>query len=994
MQKKLPLAFIVILLLINVFSLPGFLQTKGENSDSRVIKIGLVEPLSTSVGLDMDRAAKLAVEEINNAGGIYVSEWDTKVPINIDIVNTVDDSPLNSVLPVTQAIASDQVDLLIGGYSSSGTLANEVVAIQNRVPFIITSASNQLVTRRGPQGNYGGLPVGDSLRIEDAEGMSYIFHYGSTMYQTSKSVVHFIAESMKPTVAPDRHIRLAFLFRNDAFGIGVEQASKFWIQNDLLPINVVAEVSSPTVTTNFQTDLTVIKGNNPDVVFVVNNPDITPLIIKQGLNDVGLKVPYIASENNEDSIFYTLLGNYGDKQFLDSSFAPFAGPPYYSKEVATYVQNYEQKSYTYGAIPRTYGANVYDAFYIAKDAIERAGTINKAAVRQAIEETNIPQILTMTQTGKIRFSTGLDYHEISPIIFIEQLFWNTATSELSPSIVWPQLPVSALLQVPYQGQGYSGWCALTSLAMVLRYYGFNFHGWDYAHDYRLATNQGVKVDDFEKFVKQNYNLQTEKRIYNPISKNQIFEDIKSDISNGYPVLIQLSPFLSFEGHTVVAVGYDKTGLYINDPSGALFISYLGMPWSAISSFNQAYISWAELDDFVVTWPLTSTLTIKGTPNYAARSGTMYIDGAIDIDFYNPQSGPYAQCTELYLNRGLNWQRTTNGISTIDPVIGPNSNSLRAGIHVSNSKSLPEDLTLTFKILGSDGKVCFDDSKTKYIGPFNQYQFLWVIDDVRSLSFPAGPTTIYFSLINSKGQIVDSFVTPPFYLTGQSIQMTEQQKHLYLHVYDSQANHVGLNYITNQTELEIPGAFYFDDTNGTITIGLSQTEQMKIIVDAAYAEDPIEMYNVTISAKTNQGVTTQTYSNDIASGGIKIISDIPKPSSTPTPTPTSPPTPFASPTPSPSLISTSSPTSTPATPSPTSPPNPTQHQSPTPKPISTSSPIATPTSTQSPTSLPSSQANSTSGSQSSKESPMFLYAIIAATVFAAIGGTILMLKRKR
>ncbi len=51
--------------------------------------------------------------------------------------------------------------MLIGGYGSAGTLADEVVAIENKVPFIITGASNQLVTRRGPQGNYGGFgPTG------------------------------------------------------------------------------------------------------------------------------------------------------------------------------------------------------------------------------------------------------------------------------------------------------------------------------------------------------------------------------------------------------------------------------------------------------------------------------------------------------------------------------------------------------------------------------------------------------------------------------------------------------------------------------------------------------------------------------------------------------------------------------------------------------------------------------------------------------------------
>ena len=34
----------------------------------------------------------------------------------------------------------------------------------------------------------------------------------------------------------------------------------------------------------------------------------------------------------------------------------------------------------HGKAPGFMGASTYDAFYIAKDAIERAGTVNKAAV--------------------------------------------------------------------------------------------------------------------------------------------------------------------------------------------------------------------------------------------------------------------------------------------------------------------------------------------------------------------------------------------------------------------------------------------------------------------------------------------------------------------------------------------------------------------------------------------------------------------------------------
>ena len=69
----------------------------------RPIKIGLVAPISNSpIGQDMERAARMAVDEINNAGGIYVREWNTKVNITLVIADTINDAPANAVTPVQE----------------------------------------------------------------------------------------------------------------------------------------------------------------------------------------------------------------------------------------------------------------------------------------------------------------------------------------------------------------------------------------------------------------------------------------------------------------------------------------------------------------------------------------------------------------------------------------------------------------------------------------------------------------------------------------------------------------------------------------------------------------------------------------------------------------------------------------------------------------------------------------------------------------------------
>jgi branched-chain amino acid transport system substrate-binding protein len=439
MQKNL-IILVVVAIVVVAGVVAAWQLTQVPSAEARKIKIGLVAGGQLAEGQDMDRAAKLAVKEINAAGGVYVSEWHTSVEIELVIIDTVDDSNSKSVGPVTQAVEEEQVDLLIGGYTSSGTLANQKVAIDYRVPYIITGASSSLVTRRGPQGNYGGLAEGNELRIDDAEGMSYMFHYCTTTADYSATVVKFFAEEMKPLLEStygfdaSRNLRLAILYRNDAFGQGVVADSKAIIDAENLPIDVVIERSYPTTATNFQTDLTAIQEASPDAVYVVDFIANTAEIIREGQADVGLNTVYIAVECCEDPAFYTLLGEYGSEQLLESKFAPYAGPPYYLDSISTYVTNYQAE---YNTLPGMMGADTYDAFYIAVDAIERAGTVDKAAVRDAIESCAMDQQLIITETGKIQFSTGTDYHEIAPVTFVEQLVWNTDANECRSVIVYP-----------------------------------------------------------------------------------------------------------------------------------------------------------------------------------------------------------------------------------------------------------------------------------------------------------------------------------------------------------------------------------------------------------------------------------------------------------------------------------------------------------------------------------------------------------------------------
>ncbi len=242
MLRKTIAIIVIVIIIIAAVGVVVYTQYIEPSPDARSIVIGLVAPMSTSIGQDMDHAAQLAVNQINDQGGVYVSSWRTKVNITLAVADTGTDSSGSAAeTAVSQLESQTPVDMFIGGYGSAATLADEVVAIQDKIPFIITGASNPLVTRRGPQGNYGGEGATASTSITDADGMSYMFHYCTTTYDYTKTVVDFFTQVMKPIVAPDRNFSLAIVYRNDAFGQSVDKATKYWIQNESLPITVVAD---------------------------------------------------------------------------------------------------------------------------------------------------------------------------------------------------------------------------------------------------------------------------------------------------------------------------------------------------------------------------------------------------------------------------------------------------------------------------------------------------------------------------------------------------------------------------------------------------------------------------------------------------------------------------------------------------------------------------------------------------------------------------------
>ncbi len=406
-NAKLSIVALILLVLITA----GCTDTPEEGTPE-YINIGLVAPLSggaSDVGNDMKQAAVLAVEEINADGGVYVEEYGEKIPLKL-VEGDTQTSAAEGVTAVERLITNENAVVLVGGFSSGVTLANQVPAA-GKVPYIITGASSSQVTRR--------------TEIDT----SYFFHYCSTTDDYSQPILQFFVDELKPIVAADRDLKLALIYRDDAYGKGVIESSVAYIEDNNLPIELVAQEKYPTDETDFHTYLTKIAEAKPDAVYTVGFVKDTSSIYIQGQRDVGLNTVYMAVECNEDPAFYELLGEWGDGHLLESKFAPYAAD--YTELMGPYKEAYLAK---WGKMPGMMGADTYDGIYLAASAIERAGTLDRTKVRDAIKQTNESEMLILMEGGNVAFD---EYNEISPKIFIEQMFWDKETEELKPVIILP-----------------------------------------------------------------------------------------------------------------------------------------------------------------------------------------------------------------------------------------------------------------------------------------------------------------------------------------------------------------------------------------------------------------------------------------------------------------------------------------------------------------------------------------------------------------------------
>ncbi len=350
----------------------------GANAPKEVteIKIGGIFPLSGPIatfGQSSREGIELAFEEINAKGGVLGKQLRFIVEDNKSV-------QAESATAAQKLINQDGVVAILGPVASSNSLAAAPIAQDARIPLLTPTSTNPAVTQ-----------VGDFIFraafIDPFQG-AVMANFATKNLEAKRAAILTDAGS-------DYSKGLADVFR----AVFTENGGE-----------IVAEEFFMTGDTDFNSILTIVKNQNPDVVFVPAYYDTVGLILDQAKNNVGFSrdVIFLGADGWDSPVLFELAGDAADGFFFSNHYSPDVDSP----EVRAFLDAYRAKFN--GKTPDALAALAYDAAYMLAAAIEKAGSIDPVAIRDALAVVEITGV-----SGTIRLNENRDPVKSAVIIKIE-----------------------------------------------------------------------------------------------------------------------------------------------------------------------------------------------------------------------------------------------------------------------------------------------------------------------------------------------------------------------------------------------------------------------------------------------------------------------------------------------------------------------------------------------------------------------------------------------
>ncbi|MBN8596437.1 MAG: ABC transporter substrate-binding protein [Planctomycetes bacterium] len=297
-------------------------------------------------GLSTDNGIKLAVEEVNKAGGLEIGGQKHKVVLKSE---DTEGKQEKAGTVVTKLITADKVVAVLGEVASGITLAGAPIAQQFGVPMITPSSTN-------PQCTAVGDMIFRVCFIDPFQG-----------YACAK----FAAQDLKVKKA-------AILFDQAApYSVGLkdEFESNFKkMGGEIVAIEAYTEGEA-----NFNPLLTKIRERGAELLFIPGYyTDVANIALQA--RKLGMKMPLLGGDGWDSSDLAKNGGAAIEGSFYSNHYASDQPTP----EIQNFVTKYQA---AFGETPDGLAALGYDAARLLFDSMQRARSSDGSKVRDAIATT-------------------------------------------------------------------------------------------------------------------------------------------------------------------------------------------------------------------------------------------------------------------------------------------------------------------------------------------------------------------------------------------------------------------------------------------------------------------------------------------------------------------------------------------------------------------------------------------------------------------------------
>jgi len=325
------------------------------------VYIGAILPLSGTTAYDGESAklgALTAVKYINDNGGILGGR-----PIELIVEDSATD-PTTAAAAAEKLINSDNVVALIGAFNSSCTAAVMPIAAQNQIPLLTAIATSAKLTQEGNEWFFRAVGI-------------------SSLY------INSFAEKVINEIGGKN---IAYIYENGDWGLGSVTAFRECVEN-LGGTTLTTQVVNAT-DADLYTQLTAIKNTNPDAIYAVSNLANAVRIAMQA-KELGITCPIIGEGAWASGAFIEQAGDaaegiYGMVEYL---------PDIDTELNPAYTQYFSDL--TGGESSNKYSACDFNAVLVMANAIDRAGSTDATAIRDALRTTDMTIV-----TGNIKFDAN------------------------------------------------------------------------------------------------------------------------------------------------------------------------------------------------------------------------------------------------------------------------------------------------------------------------------------------------------------------------------------------------------------------------------------------------------------------------------------------------------------------------------------------------------------------------------------------------------------